>query len=262
MPPASGFPLGAFRWRRRSVADQSRSRIASQVRRAPSQKRSPSAVRLGVTRVARVAMDGEGAVESQYCQSPKRTDVDTSTEPFGKTTNVGMLAATMATLAERLAHAMASRDMNARAVDLAIAKKLGKKATSASGYVHRVLNRGQQPGADTLAALAEILQVSVQWLLTGEGSMDRDATAAPETYDSLPGWAEAAVAELARGRTHGYAVRAAGRSPAFVRPTVITPDFVFEAATFWLRNAPEEEREQAMAAEAARIKKEEDKRRT
>ena len=76
----------------------------------------------------------------------------------------------LSTLALRIVHALYQRNMNARALDLELAKRLGKKPSSASGYTHRVLKRGQQPGADTLAAMAEILQVDVGWLLTGRGA--------------------------------------------------------------------------------------------
>jgi hypothetical protein len=125
--------------------------------------------------------------------------------------------------------------------------------------MYRVLKKGVMPAADVVADLAEILDVSERWLLTGVGAMDRDA-GGPETYDSLPGWAEAAKVETSRGRTQPYAIRAAGRSPVFVRPETVTADFVLQCAQFWLAHAQEEDRQAAMKAEAQRIKAKEDDR--
>jgi hypothetical protein len=183
---------------------------------------------------------------------------ETSAEPFGKTLGVDMLAV-MATFAERVAHALKTRGMRARGLELMLNRRFGKRDTTA-GYVHRILKKNLQPPPEVVAAIAEDLKVSERWLLSGKGSMDRDLSETP-TYDSLAGWAEAAEVETARGRVQGYAIRAAGRSPAFVQPEQITPDFVFRAAMFWLEAAPEAQRTAAMDAEARRIKDAEDARR-
>ncbi len=198
---------------------------------------------------------------AQNCQATNKPVTHTAAGSFGITGVGPMPSWHMATLAERVEHALLTRGMKARDLDLALAARLGKKPTSASGYVHRVLKRGQQPGADVLAAMAEILSVSERWLLAGLGSMDRDGRETP-TYDSLPGWAESAEAEIEKGRAHPYAIHAAGRSPAAVHPVKVTPDFVYQAAVFWLSYAPDEERAAAMKVEAQRIKAAEDKRRT
>lgn len=166
----------------------------------------------------------------------------------------------MASLAERLGHALKTRKKKPAELDRYLAERFTKKGSGA-GYTHRVLHRDQQPGHEVMSAMADFLDVSLDWLARGQGGMDREASAAAATYDSLTGWAEAAAIEVERGRIQGYAIRAAGRSPAFVRPAVVTPDFVFRAAMFWLQEAPEDDRRAAMDAEAKRIKAEEDARR-
>lgn len=162
----------------------------------------------------------------------------------------------MASLGERVAHALKTRKKRPADLDKYLAERFAKKG-SGTGYTHRLLRRDQQPGPDVLAAIADFLEVSLDWLAKGQGGMDRKASETA-TFDSLPGWAESATIEAQRGRVQGYAIRAAGLSPAFVRPTAVTPDFVFRAAMFWLAEAPEAERNAAMVAEGRRLKAEED----
>jgi hypothetical protein len=171
--------------------------------------------------------------------------------------------AAMADLAERLAHALKVRGRKATHIDAYLAERFQKKGAgekgAGTGYVHRVLKKGQQPGPDELAAICDFLEIRIDWLVRGTGPMDRGR--GPEdvaTYDSIAGWAAAADQELQRGRVVQYAIRAAGRSPISVRPEVITPDFVFRAAMFWLESAPESERMAAMKTEAQRLQAEED----
>jgi hypothetical protein len=164
--------------------------------------------------------------------------------------------AAMASLGERLAHALKTRGKKPAHLDRYLAERFGKQGTG-TGYTHRVLKKNQRPNSDIASAIADFLEISEKWLLSGQGGMDPGAGATP-TYDSLTGWAESAAEEQRRGRVQAYAIRAAGRSPAFVRPVQITADFVFRAAMFWLENAPEPDREAAIAAEAARLKAAED----
>ncbi len=160
---------------------------------------------------------------------------------------------TMSTFAERLTHALKARNMQPVELDRALARRFQKKGSGA-GYTHRLLHRDQSPRRESLEAIAEILGVADPWLLRGEGPMDRTLAQAIPTYDSLPGWVEASSGEASRGRVPEYAIRAAGRSPAFVRPAQVTADFVFQAASFWLQHAPEDDRLAAMRAEALRVK--------
>jgi len=168
--------------------------------------------------------------------------------------------AAMASLADRLGHALKTRKKKPAHLDAYLAKRFDKRGTG-TGYTHRVLKKGQLPSPEVLAAMADYLDISFDWLTRGQGSMDREAGAAAPTYDSLTGWAEAAAIETEKGRVQAYAIRAAGRSPAFVTPDMVTPDFVFRAASFWLAEAPEEVRKAALDAEAKRLKAEEDAKR-
>ena len=169
----------------------------------------------------------------------------------------GPMLWSMSSLAERITHALEARQMKRGHLDEELARRLGKKGRG-TGYVHSLVVRGHQPRPENMKAIADILQVSLRWLMTGEGPMDPEDRDSFATYDSLPGWAAAAGAEVPRGRVAEYAIRAAGRSPVFVQPTEITSDFVFRCATFWLEHAPEEHRIAAMKVEAARIKADED----
>lgn len=192
-------------------------------------------------------------MERQVCQSERTAAPYIPPGSFGNLPAVEMLAA-MATLGERVAHALRHRGVKPTALDQFLAERFGKKGKG-HGYSHRILHRGQQPAADVCAAIAEFLGITERWLLTGEGPMERGAHDVP-TYDSLTGWAAAAEAEAKAGRVVPYAIRAAGRSPAFVRPETVTPDFVFRCAMFWLEHSPEPDREAAMKAEVQRLKSE------
>src|SRR5262245_19050593 len=151
--PTAGSSSSALRRRdRRSLAPHSRSRKANHVRRAPSEKWGPR--RVLVVRF----MSVEGVEDPQHCQGAKMQTTETSTRSFGKTVAVDMLAV-MATFAERVAHALKTREKNARALELALNRRFGKKETS-SGYVHRVLHKGLQPTGEVISAMAEILEVS------------------------------------------------------------------------------------------------------
>lgn len=180
------------------------------------------------------------------------------TKSFGKT-SVDRMLWPMSTLGQRIEHALKARSMKRGHLDEELARRLNKKGRG-SGYIHSLVVRGHQPGPENLKAIAAILGVSHRWLLTGEGSMEPDDQA-DATYDSLPGWAAAADEEIKRARIADYVIRAAGRSPVFVTPKEITPDFVFQAAMFWLQHAPEEYREAAAKAEGLRRKALEDARR-
>lgn len=164
----------------------------------------------------------------------------------------------MASLGERVEHALKTRGKKAAHLDKYLAVRFGKKGDGA-GYVHRILKKGLQPGPDELAAIADFLGISLEWLVRGQGGMDREGTPTA-TYDSLEGWADAAAEEAEAGRVQPYAIRAAGRSPAMVRPVRVDAEFVFKCAMFWLGAAPEEERRGAAEAEARRIKADEDAR--
>jgi hypothetical protein len=170
--------------------------------------------------------------------------------------------ASVATLADRIENALAARGKKAADLDRYLAERFGKKGTgktAGTGYMHRVLKRGQEPSGTVLAAIADFLDISLEWLVRGQGPMDRGEVGA-RTFDSLPGWAQASVVEIERGRVQAYAIRAAGRAPAFVEPDAVTPDFVFRQAMHWLAEAPEAVRIAAMEAEAKRLKAEEDDR--
>jgi hypothetical protein len=164
--------------------------------------------------------------------------------------------ASMARLGERVGVALKARGKKDADLDLYLAGRL-KKMGKGTGYTHRVIKRGQQPGADHLEAIADFLDVSLEWLVRGQGGMDRQA-GTTATYDSLTGWSEAAATEETRGRVAAYVIRAAGRSPIFVSPREMSPDFVFRAAMFWLAEAPDTQRRAAMDAEMRRAEAEED----
>jgi hypothetical protein len=169
--------------------------------------------------------------------------------------------ASMGSLGDRLAHALKTRGKKPADLDHYLADRFGKEG-GGSGYAHRVLKRGLQPGPDHLAAIADFLDVSLEWLIRGGPiGMGRKAHEAPPTYDSLTGWAEASTTEAARQRVPPYVIRAAGRSPILVPPSEVTADLVFRVAVFWLHDASDEVRSAALEVEARRIKAESDEQR-
>ncbi len=56
--------------------------------------------------------------------------------------------------------------------------ELDRLIGSKQGYVSRLESSEREPRADTLRKLAQALQVSLEWLATGEGSMEGGATTA------------------------------------------------------------------------------------
>ena len=162
----------------------------------------------------------------------------------------------MSTIAERLDNAMKLREKKQSQIDDMLKERFHKKHRGA--YTHAVLFKGMTPDPEQGAAIAEYLEISYTWLMTGQGPMDREETLEGITYDSLPGWVDAAKAEIQLDRIPEYAIRAAGRCPAAVKPERITPDFVRACALFWLDHVPNEERKRFMASWAERLKKAED----
>ena len=234
---------------RKSLAVHPRLASANHARRAPSENCFPKVVRV-------VDIPAKVLVQTQTCQQAKSSGARISPGSFRKLAAVEWLAS-MAPFSERVAHALVTRKKKPTDLDRYLAERFQKKG-SGTGYTHRLLKRDQKPSPEVLTAIADFLDVSLVWLAQGQGPMGREEHQPTATYDSLTGWAEAAAAEVERGRVQAYAIRAAGRSPTFVRPAAVTPDFVFRAAMFWLSEAPEDDRRAALEAEARRIKAEED----
>lgn len=200
-------------------------------------------------------------MRTQTCPEAREGDARLAVGSVNKLAPVEWLAS-VATLAERLDHALRARERSPADLDRYLAERfqkkgVGSRVTAGTGYAHRVLHRDQEPKVRHLEAICDFLGISMDWLVRGQGPMDREAGGA-RTYESLPGWAAAAAVELERARVQGYAIRAAGRSPVFVEPEAVTPDFVFRKASDWLAEAPEKTRVAAMEQEAKRIKAAED----
>lgn len=153
-------------------------------------------------------------------------------------------------LGARVTEVLTVRGMLPSHLDRAVAKIAGKTAkTAGTSLTAEVTREGRNPRADTLLMIAEALNVSPCWLLTGDGAMSRESQAIA-TYESLPGWPEAANEERKRERLAPWFIRAAGRSPVMVTPREVTPDLVFQVASFWLATAAVKECDAALATAA------------
>lgn len=145
------------------------------------------------------------------------------------------------TTAQRERVRAALRDLRAKyATQKELEKALGVTQQSVSNALS-----GADFGVFLAAGVARALGVPLEELLTGQkvGSVPR--------YRDLPGWDVAAAEAYGRKRAPGFAIEAAGASPAAVQPDVVTTEFVERCAFFWYENAPLEERAAAEAAEAA-----------
>lgn len=167
-------------------------------------------------------------------------------ESFANKLVMGMIGP-MSTLSERVRHAKAARGMTDMTIDKGVAAVLGRKPRGLNALTADVIAGKRKPTADVLEAMASFLRIDPGWLLAGRGGMDPESSATA-TYDSVPGWEEAARAELKRDRVRAYVIRAAGRSPVLVTPREVTPELVFQVATLWLSTATDAAREEAAKA--------------
>lgn len=135
------------------------------------------------------------------------------------------------------------------------------------GYSSRLVHSTRSPRAHTLAALAEVLQVHMAWLASGQGPMDDGRTVAPPISSStrakvakdLPGWAEALGQAVMRWRRIPSSAWGAISLMSFENPPErITPDFIFQMAQAWLTSATDDELAAAEEADIRRVMAEED----
>lgn len=171
---------------------------------------------------------------------------DNRLKPLGENVTIGPMSTT---LGGRIELALAHSGLVRSTVDTRTAAALGRAPRSLNGLTSDCISSRRQPTADVLAAMAEVMSVDPGWLLSGRGTM-LSVAAATETYDSLPGWPEAADVEIRRDRVRAYVIRAAGRSPILVRPRSVDPELVYQVAMLWLSTADDAVREAAARADA------------
>jgi hypothetical protein len=162
------------------------------------------------------------------------------------------------TVGQRVERAMDTRGIGYNEVD----RGLGYS----EGYTSRLVHSTRQPRADTLAKLAEVLRVDLAWLASGKGSMGEESPSSPassgpraKVAKDLPGWAEALGLAVLRWRRIPTSAWAAVSMLSFDNPPErITPDFIFEAAQGWLKQASDDELAAAEEADTRRVMAEED----
>lgn len=149
---------------------------------------------------------------------------------------------------KRLELVLATRGITHEKLEEGIAQARG--GTPTKGYVSRLIWEARSPHLDLVEAIAQAAGVRLAWLVAEEGPM---LPTGAQRNEDIPGWAAAATQVKARRRVPAFAIDAAGRLPAVVRPEEATPEFVSDIANLWWCFASESEIEAAEAAAMVRV---------
>lgn len=164
------------------------------------------------------------------------------------------------TVGQRVERAMLARGLGFNELD--------RLLEVSDGYTSRLCSTPRNPRASTLAKLSTTLRVRLDWLISGQGSMEEETTPTPppissglrhKTFKDLPGWTEAERKARARyRRVPPIAWTGAGLFMSETPPEVIDESTVYAFAQAWLAGATESHREAAAEAEGRAAMAEED----